>query len=230
MKQLALSLPVRLAALFAAMLLSSSCAPAPSLAPSVALREQLQEIKQQQQDQAAQLQQLTGQLALLQQALGIDTRDGQLADPFAAVDMAARPPVDERSAAPPPTLDLQLGPEASAYLAAFSGLASGQPDLAEAGFERFLVTYPDHRHSPNARYWLARAQAGQGKTELAVTNLKRIITDPAAQAKAPAALLLLAQLYRQQGLTQQAADVVEQLRTSYPDSPEAQQLNRSNGS
>jgi TolA-binding protein len=229
MKQPVLSLPVRLAALFAVMLLSSSCAPAPGLAPSVALREQLQDIKQQQQDQAAQLQQVTRQLALLQQALGIDTRDGQLADPFAEVDVAARPPAEERSAAPP-AVDLQLGPEVNDYLAAFAGLASGQPDLAEAGFERFLVAYPDHRHSPNARYWLARAQAGQGKTELAVTNLKRIITDPAAQAKAPAALFQLAQLYRQQGLTQQAADVVEQLRTSYPDSLEVQQLNRSNGS
>lgn len=230
MKQLALSFPVRLAALFAVVLLSSSCAPAPGLAPSVALREQLQEIRQQQQDQAAQLQQVTRQLTLLQQALGIDTLDSQPADPFAEVDLAARQPADEWSAVPPPAVDLQLEPEVSAYLAAFSGLASGQPDLAEAGFERFLIAYPNHLHAPNARYWLARAQASQGKTEQAATNLKRIITDPAAQAKAPAALLQLAQIYRQQGLTKQAEDVVEQLRTSYPDSPEVQQLNRSNGS
>ncbi len=114
------------------------------------------------------------------------------------------------------------------YLAAFSNLAAGRLPAAESGFQGFLREFPDHQYSPNARYWLANAQLSQGKTNLAVTNLQQIIVNPNAQAKVPAALMQLAQIYRQEGQPIQADNVLEQLRNRYPESPEAQQFYRSN--
>jgi len=120
-----------------------------------------------------------------------------------------------------------IAASAASYLAAFSHLAAGQPLAAEAGFNTFLSSFPDHQYAPNARYWLANAQLSQGKTSLAQTNLQQLATNPKAKAKVPAALLQLAQIYRQKGQISQANNALEQLRNHYPESPEAQQFYRS---
>ncbi len=212
--------------------LLSSCAPAPSLAPSGALKQQLAEIKQEQQRQAAQLQQLQQQLSQYQQQPAVNQRaetpeetlekgDGTIIPPTPV----AVPPVTGQYNANRDVADVAAS--ASSYLAAFSNLATGNAAAAETGFTNFLRQYPDHQYAPNARYWLANAQLEQSKPNQAIATLKQIITDPKAQTKAPAALLQLAQIYRQAGLSVQADNVLEQLRESYPDSPEAQQLNKS---
>jgi tol-pal system protein YbgF len=216
-------------------LLLSSCAPAPGLAPSGALKTQLYEIKQQQQKQADQLQQLQQQLAQLQKQLGtqdileaknqnILNEQGQL-EPMTApgtilAETTNQFPLNQEV--------VTIAASASSYLAAFSNLAAGHLPAAEAGFQGFLQEFPDHQYSPNARYWLASAQLSQGKMNLASTNFQLIIANPNAQAKAPAAFIQLAQIYRQEGQTIQADNILEQLRNRYPESPEAQQLYRSN--
>lgn len=209
--------------------LLSSCAPVPGGAPSVALSEQLQEIRRQQQQQSEQLQLLSRQMVLLQEVMGIEEMKLDESDPVEALIFSATPPAD--GSAPPRTVpQIELNPAVSAYLDAFSHLASGRPDSAERGFEFFLQQFPDHQHSANARYWLAQAQSTQGKNDLATTTLRRIISDPRAEFKAPAALMQLAAIYRRQGLNTQADNIVEQLRSSYPDSPEAQLLIRNDAS
>ena len=210
--------------------LLSSCAPAPAVAPSVALSEQLQQIRQQQQQQSEQLQLLSRQMVLLQEVMGVEEMKLEETDPVEALIFSATPPTDIPD---PPTRtapQIELNPAVAAYLDAFSHLASGRPDSAERGFEFFLQEFPDHQHSANARYWLAQAQSNQGKNDLATTTLRQIITDPRAQFKAPAALIQLAAIYRRQGLNNQADTIVEQLRTSYPNSPEAQLLIRNEAS
>jgi tol-pal system protein YbgF len=210
--------------------LLSSCAPTPTGAPSVALSEQLQQIRAQQQQQSEQLQLLTRQMILLQRVMGIEEMQLSEPDPVEALIFAATPPADFPAAPPRTTPQIELNPAVSTYLEAFSHLASGRPDSAERGFELFLREFPDHQHSANARYWLAQAQATQGKNDLATTTLRQIITDPRAEFKAPAALMQLAAIFRRQGLNQQADDIVEQLRSSYPNSPEAQLLIRNDAS
>lgn len=210
--------------------LLSSCAPAPGMAPSGALKQQLADIKQQQLMQATQLQQLQQQLSQLKTQLGNGTISPSDALPPSEENVLVAPmPV------PPPSNQLGANQEvadiaasASSYLAAFSNLATGNAVAAETGFTNFLAEFPDHQYAPNARLWLANAQLAQGKTNPAIANLNQIINDPNAQSKAPAALVQLAQIYRQAGLTTQADNVLEQLRERYPDSPEAQQFNRSN--
>ncbi len=221
---------LRSAVLILLVTLLSSCAPTPTGAPSVALSEQLQQIRQQQQQQSEQLQLLTRQMILLQQVMGIDEMQLSETDPVEALIFAATPTVDTPAPLPRTAPQIELNPAVSAYLDAFSHLASGRPDSAERGFELFLQEFPDHQHSANARYWLAQAQSTQGKNDLATTTLRQIITDPRAQFKAPAALMQLAAIYRQQELNYQADDIVEQLRSNYPDSPEAQLLIRNDAS
>ena len=215
-------------------LLLSSCAPTSPIAPSGALKTQLYEIKQQQQTQAEQLQQLQQQLALLQQQLGtqvipandqnvLGTEDQQqeLTAPMTIQPERANQFSSNQEVA-------TVAASASSYLAAFSNLAAGHFTAAEAGFQEFLQECPNHQYSPNARYWLANAQLSQGKRNQAITNLQLIIANPNAQAKAPAAYTQLAQIYHQEGQTIQAENILEQLRNRYPESPEAQQLYRSN--
>ncbi len=216
--------------LIAALMLLSSCAPTPAVAPSAALKDELQQIREQQQDQAKQLQLLARQMALFQQAMGIESIKTTETDPLEALIFETAKPAEVDTFIPRVTPRIELGPEVTTYLAAFSRLAGGRPEAAEDEFERFLREFPDHQHAPNARFWLAHAQTSLGKNDLATSNLRRIITDPQAQFKAPAAMMQLAIIYRRQGLNQQADDIVEQLRISYPDSPEAHQLLRNDTS
>lgn len=226
-----LTLPASRLILFSGLVvLLSSCAPAPRMAPSGALKQQLSEIRQQQQRQAAQLQQLQQQLSQLQKQLpggdtALENTGGRQEVTIPTTPVVIPQPSDQFSANQEVA---DVAASASSYLAAFSNLAAGNAAAAEAGFESFLRDFTDHQYAPNARYWLASAQLAQGKTNPAISNLNQIITNPKAQIKAPAALLQLAQIYRQAGLTIQADNVLEQLRDRYPDSPEAQQFNRSN--
>ena len=193
--------------------LLSSCAPAPGLAPSGALKTQLDEIKQQQRQQADQLQQLQQKLTQLQEQQPT---------------ILPGPPAESGNPLANNQEVVTIAASASSYLAAFSNLAAGHFPAAEAGFKEFLQQFPNHKYSPNARYWLANAQLSQGKKNQAITNLQLITANPNAQAKAPAALMQLAQIYRQEGQTIEAENILEQLRNRYPESPEAQQLYRSN--
>lgn len=233
MKQTRTFLFARFSPILGLVLLLSSCAPTPGLAPSGALKEQLYAIKQQQQEQTLQLQQLQQQLSQLQQRLAIDQTTSTAPQDNQETLEPLEPLAYQTLALPKIRNQLPLNQEvvniaasASSYLAAFSSLAGGRMLSAEAGFEQFIRDFPAHQYSPNARYWLASAQWSQGKINPAIANLRQIIIDPNAQTKAPAALTQLAQIYRQQGLLIQADNILEQLRNHYPESPEAQQIYR----
>ncbi|SDZ91234.1 tol-pal system protein YbgF [Desulfuromusa kysingii] len=235
MKRLLSSLTIKILLSSGLLLLLSSCAPAPGLAPSGALKSQLNEIKQQQQTQADQLQQLQKELTQLQEQLltqNILTATKQpglyIPDQLKQPTVSNMPPAETPLSPAENQEIVAVAASASSYLAAFSNLAAGHWSAAEAGFQDFLRNFPNHQYSPNARYWLANAQFSQGKMNRAITNLQLIIADPTAQAKTPAALVQLAQIYRQEGQPIQADNILEQLRNRYPESPEAQQLYRSN--
>jgi len=213
--------------------LLSACAPTPVAGPSVALEEQLQMILQQQQQQADQLQLLQRQLVQIQQQIAGEAQVSAQIDAHAE---SAQPlPQPSLPAPTAPSLSPAVASQeinaltasASSYLAAFTELASGRYAAAETGFQNFLQEFPEHQYTANARFWLAGAQAAQGKLQLAESNLRQILSDPRGRAKAPAALLKLARIYRQQGLDSQANETLEQLRSTFPDSPEAQQFSRS---
>lgn len=201
--------------------LLSSCAPAPG-APSAALKDQLQQLREQQQQQNEQVRALQQQLSRLEEALGLA--------PVAGESPAPTPPSLDR--APEQQAPAYVHrpddqtPEIKAYLTAFGHLAAARYAAAESGFSSFLDRYPEHRQAPDARFRLAGAQVAQGKYDPAASNLHRIITDPRMQSRAPAAMLQLALLYRDQGRDTESDIVLHQLQERYPASPEAQRLLR----
>ncbi len=205
------------------------CAQPASVAPSFALREQLQEIKQQQAVQQQQLQDLERVIVQLQQQLagGQTLATDSLSANTNMIQQGLHPEQHREFDSPAPlpqagTADMiRVADSATSYLTAFSHLASGQYYAAEAGFEQFLINYPDHQYAPNARFWLANAQAAQDKTSQAVSNLRQIISNPAGQEKAPAALVQLINLYQKVGLNAQADEAINQLRDNYGNTPEA---------
>lgn len=240
-KSMRLSTQLQLTAVLGGMILLSACAPAATgLAPSGALQQQLHDIREQQQQQSQLVQQLQQQLTQLQQQLATGKIITAIPQQTQTNTEPPEIPVDIVTIEPQQTGQIvapiqfngaqevsAVAASASSYLAAFSNLAAGRWVAAESGFLAFLDEYNDHQYAPNARYWLANAQLSQGKTDAATSNLRQIIIDPLGQAKAPAAMLQLEQLYRRQGLTLQADEIVEQLRSRYPDSQEAQYLYRS---
>ena len=206
--------------------LFSGCTPTTTAGPSAALKQQFAQMQQQQQQQAEQIRALQEQLAKLQpQAAGLTTT----AQPEQARQLPSIPPL--RPSAEEEVIPAAISPELSAlagsaasYLQAFSSLAAGNYAEAEQGFGQFLSSYPAHQYSPNARYWLANAQLSQGKLQLASSNLRQLLIDRDGQQRAPAALVLLARVYQQQNLPEEAEEVLEQLRSRYPESSEAQHL------
>lgn len=226
----------RLALILCSLFLLSACVPALTpVEPSAALKQQFAQLQQQQRQQAEQIKTLQLQLSQLRQkpltsVATIDEPQSPTVEP---------PPVSTASPFPatpaePMTIPAPIRQEvaalansASTYLAAFSDLAAGHFAAAETGFSRFLSKYPKHQYAQNARYWLASAQLSQDKRQAAAANLQQVIAADNGQERAPAALVLLARIYRQQQLNNAADEALEQLRSRYPESTEAQQLYRS---
>lgn len=203
--------------IYCSLFLLSACLPTTTPSgPSAALKQQFDQMQQQQRQQAEQIQALQQQLAQLRPS------------PTSSV-----PAVAKQTAAKPFAIPAAISEEitaladsASTYLAAFSSLAAGRYLAAETGFSGFISKYPEHQYTPNARYWLASALWAQNKLQAAASNLRQVIVDNNGQERAPAALLLLAKIYRQQQFNNEADEVLEQLRRRYPESTEAQQFYR----
>ena len=222
---------IKLVPLLGLTFLLSACAQSTTQMSSNVASTQLQLLQKQQRQQTIQINSLQQQVEQLRQKL-VDSKiitagTGNVQISVPAATEPAQPyetvinhhQNDGEAAA--------IAASAASYLAAFSHLAANRPAQAEAGFETFLASFPNHQYSPNARYWLASSQLSQGKTQQAQVTLQQLATDPKAKAKVPAALLQLAEIYRQEGNSTQANNVLEQLRNHYPESPEAQQFYQS---
>jgi len=173
--------------------------------PSAALKKQFSQLQKQQRQQAEQLAELQQQLAQLrQQPLRSTT-------PVVTNQTLQLPkPVPTKASTIPAAISREvtaLADSASSYLAAFSNLAAGRYAVAETGFSNFLSQYPEHQYSTNARYWLASAQVFQGNLQAASSNLRQVIVNIDGQERAPAALALLAKIYQQQQMNNEAERV-----------------------
>jgi len=199
----------------------AACAQPQTAAPSYALKQQLQELKQQQQEQQKLLGSLQEQLKSLQESLTAQ-KTSQPVSSFTPT--TANQPVSTANNGIRQQEVAAVAASAADYLAAFSELASGHYSVAEDGFNKFLQKYPTHQYAPNARYWLATAQAEQGKRAEAITNLNQIVSASNGEEKAPAALAMMIRLYQQAGLSNQAESALAQLRSRFPQAPETQQF------
>ncbi len=194
--------------------------------PSAALKQQFAQMQRQQQQQAEQIRALQEQLAQLQPEAADLTSMAKTEQTRQLPSIDTLRPSAEKAVIPAAASQelSTLADSAASYLQAFSSLAAGRYAEAENGFNQFLNSYSGHQYSPNARYWLANAQLSQGKLQLASSNLSQLLIDREGQQRAPAALVLMARIYQQLDLPDEADEVLEQLRSRYPESSEAQQL------
>ena len=108
-----------------------------------------------------------------------------------------------------------------AYSAAYNDFLMGNYDLAIAGFQDFLNTYPDSEYADNAIYYLGTCYSEQGRQEQAIQTFDQVINLYPKGDKSPVAYFKKALAYRQLERNTEAIDAFKRLMTTYPDSQEA---------
>ena len=108
----------------------------------------------------------------------------QLAETKAKVEVLDTPPAN--AGAPPRT-----GPPSAEelYNTAFGDFNKGSYDLARAGFEEYLKSYPDTELSDNAQYWIGESYYTQRKFNEAIQGFDKVLKNYPKGDKAPAAAL-----------------------------------------
>ncbi len=174
----------------------------------------------------AKLNQVSNQLDQLMQKL--DDNAAYMRDLSARVDLLA-------TRAGVPTLGEYKAPEAgsraglaalpeegrSIFDAAMLDRSRGNVEPAREGFQEFLTRYGRSELADDARYWLGDLAYGQGDFAAAATEFSQLLSDFPQTDKAPAALLKRGYCLRELGKTDEATAVFNDLISRYPDSNEA---------
>jgi tol-pal system protein YbgF len=129
---------------------------------------------------------------------------GDPADPNA-------PPATGVAPAPPANVSPQ-----KAYDAAFNDYTGGQYDLAIAGFEFYLKTFPTSPRAGDAQVNIGNSYYLQGKFQEAVTAFQKVISDYAQSPAVPQAYLKLGQSYEALKQVPQARQAYEALLEKFP--------------
>jgi tol-pal system protein YbgF len=94
-------------------------------------------------------------------------------------------------------------------------------DDAEAGFNKFLQTYPDHSLAGSARYWLGEAFYSQGDYRKAAQNFLQGYQKYPKSRRAPDSLLKLGLSLDRLGQKQQACAALGAVGSEFPKAVEA---------
>lgn len=111
-------------------------------------------------------------------------------------------------------------PEQQAYSKAFGDLKEGRYPAAISGFQAYLTSYPNGRHTDNARYWLGEAYYISRDYPKAQQQFVRLADDSKSAKRADAMLKLGYTLAEQQQLTP-ARERLNQVVKEFPASPAA---------
>ena len=116
---------------------------------------------------------------------------------------------------------VQKSPQETIYEAALEKYRAG--DLADAArdFQAFLQLYGDDASAPNARYWLAEAQLGQGQFENAIDNGTSLLTHYPNSDKAADTMFLLGRARLELGDLEGARTAWQELVAAHPGSASA---------
>lgn len=166
------------------------------------LSSQVQELKEEQQRMALEIEQLRRQPAAAQPGYR----------------PAGLPQTSETGVATTPG----EGSPTEVYLQAFGDYASGRYQSAVHGFESFLQRFPNNSYASNAQFWLGDCYFNQQQYSLAIQEFNRVISDYQGAAKAPDALYKIAVAHLQLGQSDDARNVVELLNQRYPNSTATQ--------
>jgi TolA-binding protein len=133
----------------------------------------------------------------------------------AATPPAGTPPVTPPVLPPPPQ-----NPQRS-FDTAFGDYVTGQFDMALAGFQYYIETFPTSPDVPKARFHIAESHYGKGANKEAVTAYEQVITlHKGTEFEAPA-LYKQGLAYEKLGQIERAKANWELVRKAFPDSSAA---------
>lgn len=108
---------------------------------------------------------------------------------------------------------------AKMYDQAFSYLQTHDYASAQATFENFIKTYPDHSLAANAKYWLGETFYARGDYADASRAFARSFKDHPDGQKAPDTLLKLAMSLKGQNMVDEACLTLGELANRFPNAP-----------
>lgn len=109
----------------------------------------------------------------------------------------------------------------AAYREAFALLKAGQYDQSIAAFNAFLQTYPNSQYADNAQYWLGEAYYVMRQFEPAIEQYQKLVSGYPDSKKQSHAMLKIAYAYHELGLSDEATQVLADLRNRFPGSAAA---------
>ena len=161
-------------------------------------------------------QELTAQRTLLTQIIALVTPPPVVVDPTAAPAAGLATPT--ATPAPTPTVPPPPQNPQRAFDAAFGDYARGDFEMAIAGFEYYIKTFPNSPDAAKARFHIAESLYGKGAFKEAVTAYEQVITIHKETDWEPQALYKQGLAYEQLGQTDRARANWERVRKSFPNS------------
>lgn len=190
----------------------------------VDLANQLQALREENAKLRGQLETTTYELELAKKRqqdfyLDLDTRLRKL-EPNPQAGSTPNPPPGD-GAKPAPTAD--AAGETQEYEAALTLFKGSKFKEAAAAFAAFVDKHPDSNLAPNAQFWQGNAWHAQGNCRQAIEAQLVVATRWQESAKAPDAMLAIANCQQEMGNPQAARRTLETLAGKYPDSQAAGQ-------
>ncbi len=116
---------------------------------------------------------------------------------------------------------LEVPPSAeNLYKQALDLVKSGEAGKARDVLNKFNDTYPEHKLSPNVRYWIGETWYIEKNYEQAVLDFQRVIKEYPGKEKVSAAMLKQAMSFRELGDLKSAKFVLKELIDKFPQSEE----------
>lgn len=112
--------------------------------------------------------------------------------------------------------------EKTDFDAALAVFRSGQFPQAQTAFAEFVKRYPQSGYNPSALFWLGNAQYATKNYVEAIANFRSMLTLAPEHAKAPEAVLSIANCQIELKDTKAARKTLEDLGKAYPQSEAAQ--------
>lgn len=162
---------------------------------------QIEQLQAKLEDTNYRLEQLSLQIAATNQALQSQT---------------SQPPVPDAPAPP-----VAAGDPQSLYQSAYGDYLRKNYDLAIAGFQSYLDSYPETELADNAAYWIGESLYGQGKFEAAIRQFEELAARFPRSDKTASASLKKAFAYLERGNRSQGVAELQRLLRDYPNSDEA---------
>lgn len=166
---------------------------------------------------------MTQELEALRAAIQTMPAPAAITAPGAPLDPNAPPPaaVPLPSPAAPPNVSPQ-----KAYEAAFNDYTGGQYDLAIAGFEFYIKSFPTSPRADDAQLNIGNSYFAMGNFKEAVTAIQKVISDHPQSDSVPQAYYKLGQSYEALKQVDLARRAYETLLKNYPNDLSYGQLAR----